>query len=136
MVVAVVAVEVVYYYYFRIAQGVAKGAAFGPGGRGSCGSSIRHSNLILVPIPAGRPLRLDNDSQITTGPYFVFGGRLRLRADGGVESASSAALGPTSLDMRPPGKPGVHYCKLLSPARAIAYMMTDALKARSSCLGA
>ena len=84
----------------------------------------------------GRPLRLDNDSKITTGPYFVFGGALRLRADGDVESCASAALGPTPLDIGPPGKPGVHYCKLLSPARVVAYMMTDALKSRSSCLGA
>jgi len=30
--------------------------------------------------------------------------------------------------------PGVFYCKLLSPARMIDYIMIDSLKAKSGCL--
>lgn len=32
--------------------------------------------------------------------------------------------------------PGVHYCKFVSPARIIDYMMTDSLKKESGCLNA
>ncbi|KAL1512346.1 hypothetical protein AB1Y20_005606 [Prymnesium parvum] len=82
----------------------------------------------------GRPLRLDNDTSFWTGPSFVFGGKLRLTSEDGAEACASDALGPRPLDAL--WKPGVHYCKLLSPARAMVYMMTDALKPRSACLGA
>ena len=39
---------------------------------------------------------------------------------------------PTS--MRSPLFPGVHYCKLLSPARVVDYIMIDSLKPKTTCL--
>lgn len=47
-------------------------------------------------------------------------------------SVASLKLGPQALNSMI--FPGVHYCKLLSPARAIDYMMIDALKNKSGCL--
>ena len=44
----------------------------------------------------------------------------------------SITLGPTALDSSI--FPGVHYCKLLSPARVIDYMMIDSIKNKSGCL--
>lgn len=45
---------------------------------------------------------------------------------------ASLKLGPQSLNSLI--FPGVHYCKLLSPARVIDYIMIDSLKAKSGCL--
>ena len=36
--------------------------------------------------------------------------------------------------MRSPLFPGVHYCKLLSPARVVDYIMIDSLKPKTTCL--
>ena len=45
---------------------------------------------------------------------------------------SSLAVGPEPLDSWL--FPGVHYCKVISPARVIDYMMIDSLKGKSGCL--
>ena len=46
-----------------------------------------------------------------------------------VESLKEGPTGLKSLIF-----PGIHYCKLLSPARVIEYYMTDGLKSKSTCL--
>jgi hypothetical protein len=45
---------------------------------------------------------------------------------------ASLREGPTGLDSHI--FPGIHYCKLLSPARVIDYIMIDSLKEKSGCL--
>ena len=52
--------------------------------------------------------------------------------DGKCLTVASLSDGPTSLKL--PYVPGVHYCKFVSPARLMDYIMTDSLKAKSGCL--
>jgi len=47
-------------------------------------------------------------------------------------AVASLKEGPQALDSDI--FPGIHYCKLLSPARVIDYIMTDSLKDKSGCL--
>jgi len=60
------------------------------------------------------------------GPVWVFASSLELEGNATCMSVSSPVL-KTELD----GAifPGSHYCKVLSPARALDWMMTDSLKA-------
>jgi len=51
--------------------------------------------------------------------------------DGCLE-VKSLKEGPTKLSSHI--FPGIHYCKLLSPARVVEYYMTDGLKSKSTCL--
>jgi hypothetical protein len=59
------------------------------------------------------------------GPLFVFTAALKLTSNATCMAVASPVL-KTELD----GKiyPGNHYCKVLSPARALDWMMTDGLK--------
>ena len=80
----------------------------------------------------GRPMCFADDKSVfeNIGPLFV---KTKLSAaDNGTCLVVTSVTDYTELD----GKiyPGVHYCKLLPPARAIDYMMTDALKPTSGCL--
>jgi len=59
------------------------------------------------------------------GPLWVFKDSLKLKENATCMTAASAVL-KTAID----GKiyPGNHYCKVLSPARVLDWMMTDSLK--------
>jgi len=65
------------------------------------------------------------------GPLFVKE-TMSIKDKGTCLEVSSMRLGPQALTSHI--FPGVHYCKLLSPARVIDYYMTDSLKAISGCL--
>ena len=65
------------------------------------------------------------------GPLFI-AERLRIGDNASGMVVTSLALGPQPLDATL--FPGVHYCKLLSPARVVDYVLTDALKNESTCL--
>jgi hypothetical protein len=81
----------------------------------------------------GRPIFLGPDSHAfkDVGPLFV-NSRLYIHDNGSGVVISSKALGPTPLESG--NHPGVLYCKLVSPARIMDYVMTDSLKPQMSCL--
>lgn len=81
----------------------------------------------------GRPICLLPDTTVlfNIGPLFI-SETISLKDNGTCLAVKSLTLGPQPLDSRI--FPGVHYCKVLSPARVIDYMMTDALKPMSGCL--
>jgi len=66
------------------------------------------------------------------GPLFVKGSIKIEDSDKGI-TVSSIAI-KNSLDSAI--FPGVHYCKFVSPARLIDYIMIDSLKPKSGCLNA
>ena len=84
---------------------------------------------------SGRPICIGEDFTPfgNIGPLFVKE-HLEVKDDKKNNCLSVKALreGPTSLTSML--FPGVHYCKLLSPARVIEYYMTDGLKSKSTCL--
>ena len=80
----------------------------------------------------GRPLCLEADEPSFNGPLFVKEA-LSVVDNGTCLVVTSRVLGPTSLKI-PGGIGGTQYCKLLSPARVIDYMMIDSLKNTSTCL--
>ena len=71
------------------------------------------------------------DSSSLAGPVWVFHDRLQLQENKSCMSVQSPAM-LTELDAKI--YPGIHYCKLLSPARALDWMMTDSLKSGSGDL--
>lgn len=83
----------------------------------------------------GRPICLKKDHNATgnIGPLWV-SEKMTIKDDSenGCLEVSSLVEGPTKINSHL--FPGIHYCKLLSPARVIDYMMTDALKDKSGCL--
>ena len=81
----------------------------------------------------GRGLFLEADAAVfgDVGPLFI-AERLRIGDNASGMVVTSLALGPQPLDATL--FPGVHYCKLLSPARVVDYVLTDALKNESTCL--
>jgi hypothetical protein len=67
------------------------------------------------------------------GPLFVKQTmKIKDNKNGTCLEVDSLAEGPASL--RTPIFPGTFYCKLISPARIIDYIMTDSLKKHSTCL--
>jgi len=66
------------------------------------------------------------------GPLFV-SGSIKIEDSAKGITISSIAI-KNSLDSAI--FPGVHYCKFVSPARVIDYMMIDSLKEKSGCLNA
>ncbi|CAE7555330.1 unnamed protein product [Symbiodinium natans] len=65
------------------------------------------------------------DSSSVAGPVWVFKDRLALKEN----STCMAVQSPSMLtDLSARIYPGIHYCKLLSPARVLDWMMTDSLK--------
>lgn len=64
------------------------------------------------------------------GPLFIQGSLKIADSSDGI-TVSSIAI-HTQLDSKL--FPGVHYCKLLSPARVLDYIYTDSLKNKSGCL--
>lgn len=79
----------------------------------------------------GRPWCFMDDKSITIGPLFVLSG-MTLKDEGHCMSVQALSLKSliTSHIF-----PGVHYCKVLTPARAMDWMMTDSLqKAKSSIM--
>jgi len=64
------------------------------------------------------------------GPLFVKGSIKIEDGPKGITVSSIAISSPISS----PIFPGVHYCKFISPARVIDYMMIDSLKNKSGCL--
>ena len=84
---------------------------------------------------SGRPICLYDDFTpfLNIGPLFVKETiEVKDDKDNGCLSVKSLKEGPTSLKSWL--FPGVHYCKLLSPARVVEYYMTDGLKSKSTCL--
>eukprot|EP00466_Bigelowiella_natans_P001087 jgi/Bigna1/136172/aug1.32_g10880 len=81
----------------------------------------------------GRGVCLEKDHSPlgNIGPLFVKG-RLSIKDNGTCLVVSSMSLGPTPLKSLL--FPGVQYCKLLSPARIMDYIMIDSLKSKSGCL--
>lgn len=81
----------------------------------------------------GRPICFKKDFTPfgNIGPLFVKES-ISIKDKGDCLEVSSLADGPTKLTSHI--FPGIHYCKLLSPARVIDYYMTDSLKAKSGCL--
>ncbi|CAE7868786.1 unnamed protein product [Symbiodinium microadriaticum] len=66
-----------------------------------------------------------DDSPSVAGPIWVFKDRLALKEN----STCMAVQSPSMLtDVNARIYPGIHYCKLLSPARVLDWMMTDSLK--------
>jgi len=82
---------------------------------------------------SGRPICYKKDFTATgnIGPLFIKE-TMEIKDKGNCLEVASMRLGPQSLKSHI--FPGVHYCKLLSPARVIDYYMTDSLKAISGCL--
>ena len=84
---------------------------------------------------SGRPICIGEDFTPfgNIGPLFVKE-HLEVKDDTKNNCLSVKALreGPQSLTSLI--FPGVHYCKLLSPARVVEYYMTDGLKSKSTCL--
>lgn len=81
----------------------------------------------------GRPLCFEDDftAPFNIGPLFV-DEHMSIKDNGTCLVIHSLKLGPLPLDSKI--FPGVHYCKFLSPARVLDYMMTDSLKKLSGCL--
>jgi hypothetical protein len=81
----------------------------------------------------GRPICFKKDFTAfgNIGPLFIKE-TMKIKDTGDCLEVSSMVLGPQKLDSKI--FPGVHYCKLLSPARVIDYYMTDSLKKISGCL--
>jgi len=81
----------------------------------------------------GRPICLKKDFTPfgNIGPLFIKES-ISIKDNGDCLEVASLADGPTKLTSHI--FPGIHYCKLLSPARVIDYYMTDSLKAISGCL--
>jgi len=81
----------------------------------------------------GRPVCFSKDTHPlgNIGPLFI-NGHMSIKDNGTCLEIASLALGPQPLNSKI--FPGVHYCKLLSPARVIDYIMTDSLKPKSGCL--
>ena len=83
----------------------------------------------------GRPVCFtpDFDAPGNIGPLWVMNS-MTIKDDVKNQclQVASLKLGPQSLDSWI--FPGVHYCKLLSPARVIDYIMIDSLKDKSGCL--
>ena len=84
---------------------------------------------------SGRPICLHDDFTPigNIGPLFVEE-TLEVKDDKNNKCLSVKSLreGPTGLKSKI--FPGIHYCKLLSPARVVEYYMTDGLKSKSTCL--
>ena len=101
------------------------------GDEGAAGDVGAHTLVRYQKV--GRPLFLEDDAHVfgDIGPLFIEE-HLRIVDNGTGLVVTSLALGPQPLDSKI--FPGVHYCKLLSPARVVDYMMTDALKNTSTCL--
>ena len=84
---------------------------------------------------SGRPICLHEDFTPigNIGPLFVKETlEVKDDKDNNCLSVKSLREGPT--DLKSMIFPGVHYCKLLSPARVVEYYMTDGLKSKSTCL--
>eukprot|EP00939_MAST-03C_sp_MAST-3C-sp1_P002003 g2003.t1 len=81
----------------------------------------------------GRPFCLLPDGHAfgNIGPLFV-SETIKIADNGTCLGVQSLTLGPQPLNSKI--FPGVHYCKSLSPARALDYIMTDSLKPKSGCL--
>jgi len=81
----------------------------------------------------GRPLCLvdDTSAPFNIGPLFL-SEHIKISDNSTCMVVQSLTLGPTGLDSVL--FPGVHYCKLLSPARVVDYLMVDSLKPTSGCL--
>ena len=82
---------------------------------------------------SGRPFCLAPDKAAESGPNFI-DSPLQLVDNGTCLVVTAISLGPTSVKIPFGDVGGTHYCKLLSPARALDFMMTDALKNISTCL--
>ena len=83
----------------------------------------------------GRPICYKKDFTATgnIGPLWVKE-TMKIKDDEENKCLEVASLveGPTALKSHI--FPGIHYCKLISPARIIDYMMIDSLKDLSGCL--
>jgi hypothetical protein len=86
---------------------------------------------------------LDNGRQICFTDDFTAPGNagplwvkqtMRIKDDTENKCLEVASLveGPTSVSSHI--FPGIHYCKLISPARIVDFIMTDSLKESSGCL--
>lgn len=74
---------------------------------------------------SGRAWCFQDDVPIAAGPLWVFSSSLKL-----AETATCMSVASPAMDV-PLGSlfyPGNHYCKVLSPARVLDWMMTDSLK--------
>jgi hypothetical protein len=67
----------------------------------------------------------DHETFGDVGPLWVFKDSLQLTENATCMGVSSASL---KSSLTSPIFPGSHYCKLLSPARVLDWMMTDSLK--------
>ena len=81
----------------------------------------------------GRPICYEPDTHalFNIGPLFI-SETIKIEDNGKCLDVTSLGLGPQPLDSLI--FPGVYYCKVLSPARVIDYIMTDSLKPKSGCL--
>jgi len=81
----------------------------------------------------GRPVCFLPDTHVphNVGPVWV---ATHMKIEDTLEclNVQSSKLGPQGLNS--PIFPGVHYCKLISPARFVDYIMIDSLKALGGCL--
>eukprot|EP00913_Durusdinium_trenchii_P009101 g8556.t1 len=73
----------------------------------------------------GRSWCFLDDSPSVAGPVWVFKDRLLLKENKTCMSVQSPAM---LTELNALICPGIHYCKLLSPARVLDWMMTDSLK--------
>ncbi|CAK9114120.1 Hypothetical protein (Fragment) [Durusdinium trenchii] len=73
----------------------------------------------------GRSWCFLGDSPSVAGPVWVFKDRLLLKENKTCMSVQSPAM---LTELNALICPGIHYCKLLSPARVLDWMMTDSLK--------
>ena len=83
----------------------------------------------------GRKVCFEDDFAATgnIGPLFVSESMtIKDNKNGTCLTVASLSEGPTKLTSHI--FPGIHYCKLISPARFIDYIMIDSLKAHSGCL--
>jgi len=97
------------------------------------GSTEEGARALARYASRGRGICLEEDvaAPFNIGPLFI-NERIRVSDNQTCLIVQSIKLGPTPLDG--PIFPGVHYCKLLSPARVIDYIMIDSLKPKSGCL--
>jgi hypothetical protein len=81
----------------------------------------------------GRPICYEPDTHalFNIGPIFI-SETIKIEDNGKCLDITSLGLGPQPLNSAI--FPGVYYCKVLSPARVIDYIMTDSLKPKSGCL--
>merc|ERR1711862_424690 len=92
---------------------------------------LAHAGTLARYSKAGKKLCFLEDKQTTgdIGPVWVFTDALKLTETDDCMQVQSPVL-KTEIDGRI--FPGSHYCKMLSPARVLDWMMTDGLKKKKA----